>query len=189
MPLPIMLAHKLVRQLSSEVRRAGILNFLRPDGKSQVTVEYVDGKPVRIDAVVVSTQHSRDVSQKQLRGRSQGAHHRAGPSRRHGRCEHQVPHQSHRPVRASAGPTATPASPAARSSSTPTAAWAGTAAAPSRARTRRRWTARPATWRGYIAKNIVAAGLATPLRSAARLRHRRGRPGVGDGRYLRHGRG
>ena len=56
MPLPIMLAHKLVRRLS-EVRRAGILDFLRPDGKSQVSVEYVDGRPSRIDAVVVSTQH------------------------------------------------------------------------------------------------------------------------------------
>ncbi len=56
MPLPIMLAHKLVRRLS-EVRRAGDLPFLRPDGKSQVTVEYDDGNPVRIDAVVVSTQH------------------------------------------------------------------------------------------------------------------------------------
>jgi S-adenosylmethionine synthetase len=56
MPLPIMLAHKLVRRLS-EVRRAGTLDFLRPDGKSQVSVEYVDGKPRRIDAVVVSTQH------------------------------------------------------------------------------------------------------------------------------------
>jgi len=57
MPLPIMLAHKLVQRLS-EVRRAGILDFLRPDGKSQVSVEYVDGKPTRIDAVVVSTQHA-----------------------------------------------------------------------------------------------------------------------------------
>src|SRR3974390_360027 len=53
MPLPIMLAHKLARQLS-EVRRSGELPFLRPDGKSQVSVEYVDGKPVRVDAVVVS---------------------------------------------------------------------------------------------------------------------------------------
>src|SRR5271167_3335234 len=66
MPLPIMLAHKLVRQLS-EVRRAGTLKFLRPDGKSQVSVEYVDGKPARIDAVVVSTQHDDDVSTETLR--------------------------------------------------------------------------------------------------------------------------
>jgi S-adenosylmethionine synthetase len=56
MPLPIILAHKLCRQLSV-VRRAGGLRFLRPDGKSQVSVEYVDNRPVRIDAIVVSTQH------------------------------------------------------------------------------------------------------------------------------------
>ena len=66
MPLPIMLAHKLVRQLS-EVRRAGLLDFLRPDGKSQVSVEYVDGAPKRIDAVVVSTQHGDKVSIETLR--------------------------------------------------------------------------------------------------------------------------
>src|SRR6202163_4896790 len=66
MPLPIMMAHKLVRQLS-EVRRFGGLKFLRPDGKSQVSVEYFDGKPKRIDAVVVSTQHDDDVSTETLR--------------------------------------------------------------------------------------------------------------------------
>jgi S-adenosylmethionine synthetase len=66
MPMPIMLAHKLVRQLS-EVRRSGKLKFLRPDGKSQVSVEYIDGKPARIDAVVVSTQHDDDVSTETLR--------------------------------------------------------------------------------------------------------------------------
>jgi S-adenosylmethionine synthetase len=60
MPLPIMMAHKLVRRLS-EVRRAGELDFLRPDGKSQVSVEYVGGRPRRITAVVVSTQHSPEV--------------------------------------------------------------------------------------------------------------------------------
>ena len=66
MPLPILLAHKLVRRLS-EVRRDGTLPYLRPDGKSQVSVEYVDGKPTRIDAVVVSTQHGDDVTTEQLR--------------------------------------------------------------------------------------------------------------------------
>lgn len=66
MPLPIMLAHKLSRRLS-EVRRSGIVDFLRPDGKSQVTVEYVDGKPARIDAVVVSIQHHDTVSTEELR--------------------------------------------------------------------------------------------------------------------------
>jgi S-adenosylmethionine synthetase len=66
MPLPILLAHKLVRRLSDS-RRAGELPYLRPDGKSQVSVEYVDGKPARIDAVVVSTQHGDDVSTEKLR--------------------------------------------------------------------------------------------------------------------------
>ncbi len=66
MPLPIMMAHKLVRQLS-DIRRAGKLGFLRPDGKSQVSVEYVDNKPVRIDAVVISTQHDDDVTTETLR--------------------------------------------------------------------------------------------------------------------------
>ena len=66
MPMPIMVAHKLCRQLS-EVRRAGGLGFLRPDGKSQVSVEYKNGKPVRFDAIVVSTQHDDDVSTETLR--------------------------------------------------------------------------------------------------------------------------
>ena len=66
MPLPIMMAHKLVRRLS-EVRRDGRLDFLRPDGKSQVSVEYANGKPKRIEAVVVSTQHDDDISTEELR--------------------------------------------------------------------------------------------------------------------------
>ena len=66
MPLPIMMAHKLVQRLSQS-RRKGELTFLRPDGKSQVSVEYVDNKPVRIEAVVISTQHSPDVSTEELR--------------------------------------------------------------------------------------------------------------------------
>lgn len=66
MPLPIMMAHKLVRRLS-QCRREGDLPYLRPDGKSQVSVEYVDGRPKRIDAVVISTQHDDDVSTEQIR--------------------------------------------------------------------------------------------------------------------------
>ena len=66
MPMPIALAHRLTRRLAA-VRKDGTLPYLRPDGKSQVTVEYRDGKPVRVDAVVLSTQHSADVSQDTIR--------------------------------------------------------------------------------------------------------------------------
>ncbi len=66
MPMTIMLAHKLTRRLS-EVRKKEILPYLRPDGKSQVTIEYKDGKPYRLHTIVVSSQHSPDVTLKQLR--------------------------------------------------------------------------------------------------------------------------
>jgi len=66
MPLPIQLAHMLVRRLS-DVRKSGELPYLRPDGKSQVTVEYRDGRPFRLEAVVISSQHADDVSNEQLR--------------------------------------------------------------------------------------------------------------------------
>lgn len=66
MPLSIMMAHKLCRKLS-ESRNKNVLNFLRPDGKSQVTVEYEDGKPKRIDTIVVSTQHSPEVTYEMLK--------------------------------------------------------------------------------------------------------------------------
>lgn len=66
MPLPIMLAHGLTRKLS-EVRKSGKIPYLRPDGKSQVTVEYVDGKPVRVDTVVLSTQHDDGIEQEKIR--------------------------------------------------------------------------------------------------------------------------
>ncbi len=66
MPLTSSLANKLARRLA-EVRRNGLLDYLRPDGKSQVTVEYAYGKPKRVDTVVVSTQHAPDVAQEQIR--------------------------------------------------------------------------------------------------------------------------
>ncbi|MCR4374926.1 MAG: methionine adenosyltransferase, partial [Acidobacteria bacterium] len=66
MPLPIMLAHKLTRGLS-DLRRSGTLTYLRPDGKSQVTVEYDGDTPLRVDAVVISTQHSADIETETLR--------------------------------------------------------------------------------------------------------------------------
>ncbi|WP_219834415.1 methionine adenosyltransferase [Paenibacillus sp. R14(2021)] len=65
MPLPIALAHRISRQLA-EVRKNGTLEYLRPDGKTQVTIEYVDGKPTRVDAIVVSTQHAEEVTLEQI---------------------------------------------------------------------------------------------------------------------------
>lgn len=65
MPLPISLAHKLAKKLT-DVRKSGLLDYLRPDGKTQVTVEYIDGKPHSIDTIVISTQHSPDVTLAQI---------------------------------------------------------------------------------------------------------------------------
>ena len=66
MPLPISLAHKLAKKLT-EVRKSGKLSYLRPDGKTQVTVEYVDGEPKRVDTIVISSQHSAEIDNKTIR--------------------------------------------------------------------------------------------------------------------------
>ena len=66
MPLPIVLAHRLVKQLT-DARKQKLLSYLRPDGKSQVTVQYVNGRPSRVDAVVIAAQHDEDIPQDQLR--------------------------------------------------------------------------------------------------------------------------
>ena len=66
MPLPISLAHRLAKQLS-DVRKKGLLGYLRPDGKTQVTVEYIDGKPVRVDTIIVAAQHAPAVELEQLK--------------------------------------------------------------------------------------------------------------------------
>ncbi len=66
MPLPILLAHKLTRRLA-ELRKSKELAWVRPDGKSQVTIEYEDGKPKRVETIVISTQHSPDITNSEIR--------------------------------------------------------------------------------------------------------------------------
>src|SRR5690606_31468022 len=65
MPLPIALSHRIARRLAA-VRKNGELDYLRPDGKTQVTIEYLDGKPVRVETIVVSTQHAEEIKLEQI---------------------------------------------------------------------------------------------------------------------------
>ena len=95
MPMPIVLAHRLARRLA-EVRKQGIVPFLRPDGKTQVTVEYEGDTPVRVDTVIVSTQHHPDVAHEQI---TQAVmEHVIEPIIPERLRQNQVPDQSHRPV-------------------------------------------------------------------------------------------
>src|SRR5206468_5278037 len=146
MPLPIMLAHKLVQRLS-ERRRAGAVDYLGPDGKSQVTVRYADGKPVAVETVVISTQHAAEASADRIRkDMIEQVILPTIPAEMLDtrKCVFHI-NPTGRFVRG--GPMATRASPAARSSATPTAGPAPTAAAGFRGRIRRRSNVPPATWR------------------------------------------
>jgi S-adenosylmethionine synthetase len=158
MPLPIALAHRLSRRLT-QVRKDGSCPYLRPDGKTQVTIEYVDGKPVRLDTVVVSTQHAEDIDLVSLLT-PDIAEHVVAPELAGLGIETEGYRLLVNPTGkfVIGGRWATPASPAARSSSTPTAATPGTAAAPSPARTRPRSTARPPTPCAGSPRTVVAAG-------------------------------
>ena len=156
MPLPIMLAHRLTNRLA-EVRKYMANHAMGPDGKSQVTVEYHDGKPVRLEAVVIAQQHISDVSEKELRKLIM--EHVVKPV-----CGEFLDKKTKVFINATGrfvigGPEGDSASPGARSSSIPTAGWGGTAAAllgqgPEQGRPERRLRV------PHIAKNIVAAKLA-----------------------------
>ena len=136
MPLPIMLAHRLARRLS-EARRSGDAKYLRPDGKSQVSVEYINGKPARIDAVVVSTQHEDDAD----RGTARLVKAAIIDAFDSGRTwSTRTPNIHINPTGrfVIGGPNGDTGVTGRKSSSTPTAAWAAMAAALSRARIRQR---------------------------------------------------
>ncbi len=158
MPAPIMYAHQLSKQLAA-VRKKGAVDFLRPDGKSQVTVEYENDVPKRIETVVVSTQHGPEVKHKALKEAvMELVIKKALP-------KHLLDNKTKYFVNPTGrfvvgGPCGDAASPVARSSSTPTAAWDVTAAAPSAVRIRRRSIRSACYYARFVAKNIVAAGLA-----------------------------
>ena len=144
MPAPLYYSHKILR-LISEARHSGKEAVLGPDSKSQVTVRYENGKPAGVTQIVVSHQHLvESMTSSQVRELVEPYVKKALPSRLDHQG-HRLAHQSDGQVLSSAAPTATPASPAARSSSTPTAARPRTAAARSPARTPPRSTARPPT--------------------------------------------
>ena len=168
MPLPIMLAHKLVKGLSC-ARRDGVLDYLRPDGKSQVTVEYDGRKPVRVDAVVISSQHREDVTNDQMRGDIvDKIINRVVPASLMDENTKIYVNPTGRFV--VGGPHGMRASPDARSSSTPTAAQPLMAAAHSRVKTPPRWIARRATWRATSRRISLRPASARRFRCSSRTR-------------------
>ncbi len=180
MPLPIMLAHKLVRRLS-EVRKAGHVDFLRPDGKSQVTVEYVDGQPARVDCVVISTQHSDSVSNRETARRDpEGSDPaRGAASLMDSRTKFHINPTGRFVVggpMGDAGLTGRKIIVDTYGGYSRHGGGAFSGKDPTKVDRSACYMAR------YVAKNLVAAGLARTRRSAAGLRHRRGRAGFGDGR-------
>ncbi len=164
MPMPISLAHKLAKRLA-QVRKDGTLPYLRPDGKTQVTIEYEDDRPVAVETIVVSNQHSPDVPMEQLRA-----------DIKREVIDAIVPKELMRPETkifinptgrfVIGGPQGDSGLTGRKIIVAPTAAWDVTAAALSPARTRPRSTARAAYAARYVAKNIVAARLAQSARSS-----------------------
>ena len=184
MPMPIMMAHKLTRRLT-EARRTGDLEWLRPDGKSQVTVEYDGGTPKRIEAIVVSCQHSDTISIRELREDVERSH-RPGDSAQDDRRSDQDLHQPHRPVRDRWAAGGLPGL-TGRKIIVDTYGGVGSHGGgafsgkdPSKVDRSASYMAR------HVAKNIVAAGTGEEGRGPARVRDRRGGPGVRDGGHLRY---
>ena len=150
MPLAISLSHKMAKKLT-DVRKQGLVDYLRPDGKTQVTVEYDEsGKPVRVDTVVLSTQHAPEATLEQIR-----------------KDMIELVIKPTVPAELMDENTKIYVNPAARSSSTPTAAAPRTAAARSPARTRRRSTAVPLTPRAMSLRTLWPRALPTSARSSS----------------------
>lgn len=144
MPAPIMFAHRLGRELT-RLRKTGVAKWLRPDAKSQVSVEYVDGKPTRIVNVVISTQHAEGISHKEIEKFCiEKVIRKVLPAKMLTKQTEFLINPTGRFV--IGGPRETPALRDARSSSTPTVEWAATEEAPSPARIRPKSTVPPLTW-------------------------------------------
>ena len=174
MPMPIDLSHKLARRLT-QVRKKNIVEGLRPDGKTQVTVEYENDKPRRFDAIVVSTQHAASVKQRALREAI--IEEVIKPTLPAKMIDNKTKFTSTPPDASwSVARSVMPASPGARSSSTHTAAWDDTVAAPSAAKTLLRSTAArptsPATSprTSWPRRSLHAVRCRWPTRSASQSR-------------------
>ena len=179
-PCPSSLAHKLAYRLS-QVRKEGLLPYLRPDGKAQVTVEYDDGMPARVDAVVLSTQHGPEVEMETAAPRPAGACGAARPSR---------PSLLDADTKYYINPTGrfVTGGPAADSGLTGRKIIVDTYGGYARhgggafsGKDPTKVDRSAAYMARYVAKNIVEAGLAEKVRIAAQLCHRRGPPGLGNG--------
>ena len=163
MPMTIQLSHQLVKRLA-DVRKAGVLEFLRPDSKSQVSIEYVNKRPVRVDTVVISSQHTPEVTHEMIReGIIEEVVKKVVPAEL---MDNGPSFSSTRPaVSSSAVPWATADLPAARSSWTATAAMAPMAAGRSPEKTLPRWTVRPPTWGATWRKTSLPQASATCAKS------------------------
>ena len=184
MPLPIMLAHKLVKGLSC-ARRDGVLEYLRPDGKSQVTVEYDGNTPVRVDAVVVSSQHSPLVTQETMQEDIiEKIINRVIPAELMDKNTKIYVNPTGRFVvggpHGDAGVTGRKIIVDTYGGAAPHGGGAFSGKDPTKVDRSACYMAR------YIAKNVVAAGHRGSRARAARLRDRRRRSGVGDGPHRRH---